>query len=186
MNATTTLLIGTTGMLKAAAAHAVARSKKAVLAARRADSFTFENDLLDVKLVRMPQSYDDAAAFLDAVAAQAPYDLALTWIRPPAEILRAALDGMIAPGGRLIEVMGSRSILIGADGAPSIAERRAQALALQTGIEYAQVILGFVVEEAGSRWLRHDEISAAAIAQMERPVPRLIAGTLTPWEMRPT
>lgn len=181
----TTLLIGTTGMLKAAAAHAVARSRKAVLAARHADSFTFENDLLDVKLVRVPQSYDNAAAFLDAVAAEAPYDLALTWIHPSADILRAALDGMIAPGGRLVEVFGSRSILLGKDGAPSIAERRAQALALQPGVTYAQVVLGFVVEDAASRWLTHDEISAAAIAQMENPQARLVAGTLTPWEKRP-
>jgi len=182
----TTLLIGTTGMLKAAAAHAVARSKKAVLVARHAEEFSFGSATLDVKLVRVPQSYDDAAAFLDAVAAGAPYDLALTWIHPSAEIVRAALDGMIAPGGRLVEVFGSRSILLGADGAPSIAERRAQALALQPGVTYAQVILGFVVKEAGSRWLMHDEISAAAIAQMEHPQARLVAGVLTPWEKRPS
>lgn len=181
----TTLLIGTTGMLKAAAAHAVARSRKVILVSRHAEEFTFGSATLDRKLVRVAQSYDDAAAFLDAVAAHAPYDLALTWIRPQAEIVRAALDGMIAPGGRLIEVFGSRSILTGADGAPSIAERRAQSMALQPGLTYAQLILGFVVEATGSRWLTHDEISAAAIAQMERPVPRLVAGVLTPWEKRP-
>ena len=182
---TTTLLIGTTGMLKDAAAHAVARSKRAVLLSRQADTFTFGNDLLDVKLVRIARSYEDEAAFLDAAAARAPYDLALTWIRPSAEILRAALDGMIAPGGRLIEVMGSRSILLGEGGEPSIAERRAQALALQTDIRYAQVILGFMLEGDGSRWLRHEEISTAAIAQMEKPQPRLVAGMLEPWERRP-
>lgn len=182
---TTTLLLGTTGMLKAAAAHAVARSGKAVLASRRADDFSFGNDVLDVKLARVAQSYDDAGAFLDAVARFAPFDLALTWIRPPADILRAAIDGMIAPGGRLVEVMGSRSILLGEDGSASIAARRAEALSLQPNIVYAQVILGFVLEGETSRWLAHDEISAAAIAQMKAPVPRLVAGTLEPWEKRP-
>lgn len=93
----TTLLIGATGMLKAAAANAVARSKRAVLVSRHADEFTFGNDLLDMKLTRIARSYEDEAAFLDAVTTHAPYDLALTWIRPQAEILRAALDGMIAP-----------------------------------------------------------------------------------------
>lgn len=185
MNATNTLLIGTTGMLKAAAAHAVARSKRAVLLSRHVEGFSFGSDTLDVKLVRGAQSYEDEAAFLDAVAAHAPYDLALTWIRPRGEILRAALDGMIAPGGRLVEVMGSRSILLGTNGEASLAERRAEALALQPGITYAQVILGFVIEETGSRWLRHEEISAAAIAQMDAPRPRLVAGTLEPWERRP-
>ncbi|HEX7776839.1 MAG TPA: hypothetical protein VF449_09965 [Parvibaculum sp.] len=82
-------------------------------------------------------------------------------------------------------MMGSRSILLGKDGEPSIAERRAQALGLQPGIGYAQVLLGFKLEGAGSRWLSHEEISAAAIAQMERPQARLIAGTLEPWERRP-
>lgn len=181
----TTLLIGATGMLKAAATYAVARSKKAVLVSRSAEDFSLDSEPLDRKLVRVPRSYDDSAAFLDAVAVHAPYDLVLTWIRPPAEILRAALDGMIAPGGRLIEVMGSRSILLGETGEASIAERRAQALALQPGVVYAQVILGFVVEGEASRWLTHQEISAAAIAQMERPQARVVAGVLEPWEKRP-
>ncbi len=182
---TTTLLLGTTGMLAAAAAHAVARSKKAVLVSRHADAFTFNNDVLDVKLAPINVSYDNEVAFLDALEPLAPFDLALTWMQPPAEILRAALDGMIAPGGRLVEVMGSRSLLLGPNGEASIAERRAQALALQSEITYAQVILGFVVEGETSRWLTHEEISAAAIAQMERPVPRLVAGVLEPWERRP-
>lgn len=182
---TTTLLIGTTGMLRAAAAHAVARSKKAVLVSRNAAAFTFGSDTLDVKLTRVPVSYEDEGKFLDAVALRAPYDLALTWVHPQADILRAALDGMIAPGGRLVEVMGSRAILLGKDGEASIAERRAQAMALQSDIAYAQVILGFVLEGAGARWLSHEEISAAAIAQMERPRPRLVAGVLEPWEKRP-
>jgi hypothetical protein len=172
-------------MLSAAAAHAVARSKKAVLVSRHADAFSFDNDVLDVKLKPINVSYDDESAFLDALLPLAPFDLALTWMHPPADILRAALDGMIAPGGRLVEVMGSRSILLGPNGEASIAERRAQALALQTDITYAQVILGFVIEGTTSRWLTHEEISAAAVSQMERPVPRLVAGVLEPWEMRP-
>lgn len=179
------LLIGVTGMLKVAAAHAVARARQAVLVSRHADAFSFANDLLDYKLTRLSLSYDEPAPYLDAIARYAPYDLVLSWIRPPAEILRAAIDGMVAPDGRLIEVLGSRSILRGADGQVSIAERRAQALALQPGIRYAQVILGFKIEAGVSRWLTHEEISAAAIAQMEKPQARAIAGQLEPWDKRP-
>ncbi len=182
---TTTLLIGTTGMLAAAAAHAVARSKKAVLVSRHADRFSFSNDVLDHKVTAINVSYDNEAAFLDALEPLGPFDLALTWFHPPADILRAALDGMIAPDGRLVEVMGSRSLLLGKDGEASIAERRAQALAMQDTFTYAQVVLGFVLEDTSSRWLTHAEISAAAIAQMERPQPRLVAGVLEPWERRP-
>lgn len=183
---TTTLLLGTTGMLTAAAAHAVARSKKAVLVSRHADTFSFNNDVLDHKITPINASYDDEGAFLDALLPHAPFDLALTWLHPPADILRAALDGMIAKRGRLVEVMGSRSLLLGKDGETSIATRRADALALQTDITYAQVILGFVLQGSGARWLTHEEISAAAIAQMENPQPRLVAGVLEPWDKRPT
>jgi hypothetical protein len=182
---TTALLIGTTGMLKDAAAHAVAHSKEAVLAARHAEDFSFGNAVFDAKLRRVAASYENEAAFLDALEPHAPFNLALTWIRPGAEILRAAIDGMIAPDGMLVEVMGSRSILQGRNGEPSIAERRAQALALQPHLTYAQVILGFVIEDGAARWLTHREISAAAIAQMETPRPRLVAGVLEPWERRP-
>ena len=182
----TTLLLGTTGMLSAAAAHAVARSKKAVLVSRNADQFSFNNDVLDHKITPINVSYDDEGAFLDALLPHAPFDLALTWLHPPADILRAALDGMIAPHGRLVEVMGSRSLLLGKTGEASIAARRADAMALQAEITYAQVILGFVLEASGARWLTHEEISAAAIAQMERPQPRVIAGVLEPWDERPT
>ncbi len=179
------LLIGVTGMLKAAAAHAVARAKKAVLVSRAAQDFSFHNDLLDFKLTRLALSYDEPAPFLDAVARHAPYDLVLSWIRPPADILRAALDGMVAPEGQLIEVFGSRALRTRPDGEAPIAERRAQAINLQPGITYAQLVLGFKIEAGASRWLTHEEISAAAIAQTEKPQARAIAGQLEPWNRRP-
>lgn len=181
----TALLLGTTGMLRGAAAHATARVEKAALVSRNAGGFSFGTDLLDAKLTRIAADYDDASALLPALERHAPFDLALTWIRPRAELLRAALDALIAPGGLLVEVMGSRSILTGESGAPSIAALRAEALAHQPDITYAQVILGFVHEGKNSRWLDHEEISAAAIAQMEMPLARRIAGTLEPWDERP-
>ncbi|PKQ05013.1 MAG: hypothetical protein CVT72_10815 [Alphaproteobacteria bacterium HGW-Alphaproteobacteria-11] len=181
----TALLLGTTGMLNAAVAHATARVKKAVVVSRNADRFSFGNDLLDVKLTRVAADYDDTAALLAALECHAPFDLALTWIHPRAELLRAALDALVAPGGLLVEVMGSRSILTGPKGEPSIAALRGEALAHQTGFAYAQVVLGFVREGETSRWLNHEEISAAAIAQMEMPLARRIAGTLEPWDERP-
>lgn len=179
------LLLGATGMLAAAARHAALRVDDCVLVSRHAGDFSFGDAALDAKLTRLSLSYEDEAAFLEALAAQGPFDLALTWIRPRAELLRAALDALIAPGGLLVEVMGSRSILTGSNGEPSIASLRADALALQPDIAYAQLVLGFMRENGTSRWLTHDEISAAAIAQIEVPQARRIAGTLEPWDERP-
>lgn len=183
---TRALLIGTTGMLTAAARHAVEQSASAALVSRNADTFTFGNAALDAKLTRLPLSYEDAPSFLDALEPYAPFDLALTWIRPRAELLRAAIDAFIAPKGLLVEVMGSRSILTGPEGQASIAALRADALAHQPDITYAQVILGFMREKDTSRWLTHEEISAAAIAQLDNPMPRRIAGILEPWDQRPS
>ncbi|MEP0706706.1 hypothetical protein [Parvibaculum sp.] len=179
------LLLGTTGMLSAAARHAALQADKAVIVSRKAEGFSFGDDELDGKCECLSLSYEDEPAFLAALEERAPFDVALTWIRPRAELLRAALDALVAPGGLLVEVMGSRSILAGKDGEPSIASIRADALAHQPDIAYAQVVLGFVRENGASRWLNHEEISAAAIAQMEMPLPRRIAGTLEPWEERP-
>ena len=182
---TRALLLGATGMLAAAARHAAMRADECVLVSRGADAFSFGSTALDEKLTRLPLSYEDEPALLDQLAGHAPFDLALTWIRPRAELLRAALDALVAPGGLLVEAMGSRSILTGSNGEPSIAALRSDAFAQQSDITYAQVILGFVRENGASRWLNHEEISAAAIAQMEMPLPRRIAGTLEPWDERP-
>lgn len=182
---TKALLLGATGMLAVAAAHAAARADRAILVSRHAGDFSFGDPALDAKLIRLPLSYEDEAPLLEALAAQGPFDLALTWIRPRAELLRAALDALIAPGGLLVEVMGSRSILTGNNGEPSIASLRADALALQPDIAYAQLVLGFMRENGASRWLTNEEISAAAIAQIEAPQARRIAGTLEPWDERP-
>lgn len=181
-----TLLLGTTGMLSAAAHHAAIRADECVLVSRNARDFSFGSAALDAKLTRLSISYEDKAELLDALADHAPFDLALTWIRPRAELLRAAIDALIAPGGLLVEVMGSRSILTGSNGEPSIAALRADALAHQPDIVYAQVILGFMRENGASRWLSQEENSAAAIAQIEAPQARRIAGVLEPWDERPS
>jgi hypothetical protein len=183
---TRALLIGATGMLAAAARHVAERADSVILTSRNADQFSFGDAALDGKLKRLALSYEDAPSFLDALEPYAPFDLALTWIRPRAELLRAALDAFIAPKGLLVEVMGSRSTLTGTEGQASIATLRADALAHQPDIIYAQVILGFMREKDTSRWLTHEEISAATIAQLDAPMPRRIAGVLEPWDQRPS
>src|SRR5690606_41867955 len=115
-----------------------------------------------------------------------PSSPALTGMRPRAELLRRALDAFTAPNGLLGEVMASRSPLTATEGQPSIATLRADALAHQPDIIYAQVILGFMREKDTSRWLTHEEISAATIAQLDAPMPRRIAGVLEPWDQRPS
>jgi len=47
------------------------------------------------------------------------------------------------------------------------------------------ILLGFVVEDGGSRWLTNDEISAGAIAAMTSNSPETTIGVTRPWDARP-
>ncbi|RTR36307.1 SDR family NAD(P)-dependent oxidoreductase [Robertmurraya yapensis] len=52
-------------------------------------------------------------------------------------------------------------------------------------IHYREVILGFVLEVASSRWLTHQEICQGVIETIEDPVAQKIIGTVSPWSKRP-
>ncbi|MFP7494345.1 hypothetical protein SFC66_11205 [Terribacillus saccharophilus] len=52
-------------------------------------------------------------------------------------------------------------------------------------IIYHEVILGFKVLQTGSRWLTNEEISSGVIHAVENRQPRLIVGSLEPWNSRP-
>lgn len=47
------------------------------------------------------------------------------------------------------------------------------------------MVLGFRVEDDGSRWLTHEEISEGILAAIADPQPVQVIGTVTPWERRP-
>jgi len=174
------LLIGTTGMLAEAAGEMAADAGKSVLAARHASAFRFGNLRLDASLRKIDADYARPSRFLGLIRPEALFDMALTWIRPQAEELRNALARMMAKDALLVEVMGS-----GASRPGGFADKRAKAMRLFPHIRYAQVILGFVIEDGKSRWLTHEEISAAAIKAIRSGAPRTIAGRLEPWEKRP-
>ncbi|KPC97268.1 short chain dehydrogenase [Geobacillus sp. BCO2] len=76
---------------------------------------------------------------------------------------------------RLFHVLGSR-----ADPAEAKSE-----LCLPVTCLYRQVQLGFVVEEYGSRWLTHQEISGGVIDAIRRDAPFHLVGTLEPSKKRP-
>ncbi len=52
-------------------------------------------------------------------------------------------------------------------------------------IDYAAVVLGFVVEGGRSRWLSNDEISDGVFAAIESGAALSIVGTLEPWSAHP-
>ncbi len=52
-------------------------------------------------------------------------------------------------------------------------------------IDVRTIILGFVIEPSGSRWLTHDEISSGVLAAIEKDRPYAVIGIVEPSERRP-
>ena len=74
-----------------------------------------------------------------------------------------------------------------ANGDPSHPDRLAEMAQTTEGlpIAYQAVVLGFVVENGGSRWLTNDEISSGVFAAIQSGAPLSIIGTVKPWTARP-
>lgn len=174
------LLIGMSGMLAPVARQIVGESQHATLCARGASTFTFGESFLDDKIMKLPIDYTDETHFLDTLRIRGPVDLAVTWLHPEAHSLRDGIADCVIPGGKIIEIMGSAS------GKPGgLADQRVEAMKSHTGKTYRQVILGFVVENAGSRWLTHEEICEATLRAYRGFETRTVAGTLEPWDKKP-
>ena len=81
---------------------------------------------------------------------------------------------------RFFHVLGSAS----ADPAARLAEQREPYETLR-GVQYHQIVLGFVVEGERSRGLTHDEIASGVIEALAAERATRIVGTVEPWSARP-
>ena len=112
------------------------------------------------------------AALAAAAAARGPIVLAVCWIRSWAPAaLRAAADA-VAPGGRLVHVLGSRR---SEASAATIAE-----LEGRDDLVYQQVQLGAAGDAGRHRWLTDDEISAGVYAAVHASRPYYLVGKVAP------
>lgn len=123
------------------------------------------------------------AAVQDAIAQHGPIVLAVCWIHSTAPDALEQIAGVIEASSvrcRLFHVRGR------ATANPAEKAKQLPAwLASCPHIQYRQVILGFVVEPWGSRWLTHEEISGGVLEAVESDVLFHIVGTVEPWSMRP-
>lgn len=119
-----------------------------------------------------------------SVTAHGPIVLVVAWIHAvapdaPLVVARAAAAG----GGHRVDyfhVLGSA-----ADDPSQPDPQRRRRFAAVAGLEYHEVILGFVLEGSSSRWLTDDEIAAGVLESIDRGAPRWIVGTTRPWSARP-
>ena len=131
--------------------------------------------------------YGDAAAFefelVESIRHLGPHSLAVVWTHASAPDAPFAVARRLAATGARTDyfhVLGSAS----AD--PSRPDdRRSEFFAAFHGVAYHEVVLGFVVEPGGSRWLTDGEISAGVLRAVAARAPRTIVGVVEPWSSRP-
>jgi NAD(P)-dependent dehydrogenase (short-subunit alcohol dehydrogenase family) len=125
--------------------------------------------------------YNDGVALSEALSQIETPDLVVAWIHGRAPQARRAFAECLAADGRFIHVLGS------AHADPAHPERLGEMEKAVEGlpIDYQAVVLGFVVENAKSRWLTNAEISAGVFAAIASEAAHFIVGTVEPWSAKP-
>jgi hypothetical protein len=129
--------------------------------------------------------YHDEAAFVAALDAAGPVDLAVAWfhtLKIPAPRRLAERMGSPAGPGRLFQVLGSAT----AD--PAHPDRLATAAGVGAGLpncQVRQVVLGFQTEGGRSRWLTDVEISGGVFDAARADRAYSVVGQVEPWSARP-
>jgi len=121
------------------------------------------------------------SALAERVAQLDPPSLVLAWLHD-SELGPRVADAVSGRGTPcdFFQVLGSS-----AGGPLSGAAELRRALENQPGLTYHQVVLGFKLEGASSRWLTHEEISSGVLDAISTMRPSYVVGSTTPWEKRP-
>jgi hypothetical protein len=173
------LIVGGTGMLAGVTQHLAAQGSVVSLLARHPERVSGPGirpvavDYNDLPQLR--------ASLQAAIAAAGPVSLAVLWLsNANPGVLEAITTAVASPGVpfRLIVVRGSRAADPGRAPTPALA-------AVPPHCRYAEVILGWVIEAWGSRWLTHAEIAAGVIDAIETERAESVVGVVRPWAMRP-
>jgi molybdopterin-guanine dinucleotide biosynthesis protein A len=147
------LVVGGTGMLAGLSRSLAARGHRVTVAARRPIDLGagVEQLALDYRSTGLERE------LARAVAERGPVELAVAWIHTDAPAAPATVAGAVAPGGRLVQVFGTRVWPL-------------QPVPIH--LAYRQVLLG----SAGGRWLTHEEISDGVLAAIDADRPLHVVG----------
>lgn len=163
------LVIGGTGMLAGAVRDLAGRARAVTLIARAPDRLAAE-----IGAAPLAMDWTDRAGVARALAhlARRPApDLMISWIHRNGLWCLTEFEALLAPGARSIRVHGS------ATGDPAGGVRTDPAP--PAGVRRQDVVLGWVDEPGGRRWLTDEEISAGVIEALERPERRAaVVGTI--------
>jgi hypothetical protein len=174
------LVVGGTGMLRAVALALAREGPVSVVARSARELESLARGAPGVHPVRV--DYRDgpalAAALAEAVGARGRFSTAVAWIHSDAPGAAEAIARFVE--GRYFHVLGSAS----ADPSRPDPGRRARFEAIP-GITYHEVVLGFVLEGGGSRWLTDAEIARGVLDAVAAAAPRAVVGVVEPWGAKP-
>jgi GrpB-like predicted nucleotidyltransferase (UPF0157 family) len=184
------VVVGGTGMLRGATLGLVVRGYDVSVVARnprRLDDLRAAASGKGGVLRPVCVDYRDADALAfgidDAARELGPPSLAVAWAHSSApdapNVVARALDATGRPA-EFFHLLGS------AAGDPTKPEEdRGDRFAAFRRLSYHQIVLGFVVEAAGSRWLTDDEIAEGVLRAVDEHAPRRVVGVVEPWSSRP-
>ncbi len=181
------LIIGGTGMLKAATQHFLDQNHQLAILARNPmifDERTLSNKANQLRLISI--NYAQTDNFIGAIQIVQKewqgFDRAIIWMHNHAQAsLVALLELLNQQSQRTCDIYHLQ-------GSAAYRPNRLDNSAIDAHISkenYHQVILGFQIEDNCSRWLTHQEISQGTIYAVENKIKRHIIGTIEPWEKHP-
>ncbi|MBC8188762.1 MAG: hypothetical protein H8E78_11265 [Proteobacteria bacterium] len=178
-----TIVVGGTGMLRAASVELAKRSSALTSVARTQRSLArLDREIQDLdcrhRLVRL--DYNDLAELrrevADAIETEGPADLLLAWIHDEQGPVLPALVEQVSTQGAPCEVVHVRG---SASADPAAAEdASAGRYSNLESVAYQQVVLGFHVEPETNTpgWLTNDEISAGVLEAIDGGSSRVVVG----------
>ncbi len=175
------LVVGGSGMLAGFSKGLLAEARTVAIAARNEARIR----AIDPRIIPVVCDYNREDECLAGIRSHcrvhgAP-DLCVAWIHSRSPEFRRALAALVKERGHFVQVLGSAT----AD--PAHPERLAAYRAVSDGlaVETTLVVLGYVVESSGSRWLTDEEISSGVAEAVRSGAGLHVVGTVEPWSARP-
>jgi NAD(P)-dependent dehydrogenase (short-subunit alcohol dehydrogenase family) len=184
------LIVGGTGMLRGLCLELAARGWDVSVVARRHAGLSRLRQEAAARTGRPERVNPIAADYADigalamglrtAVMGLGPIELVVCYATAPmAPIVVADVVGNAARPCTFVHVVGSEAP------DPARIDSARDEIAANPGISYRRVILGFMREESGSRWLTDEEICRGVACAISDSAPEQVVGVVTPWEARP-
>ncbi|GIO04972.1 short-chain dehydrogenase [Brevibacillus reuszeri] len=177
------LVVGASGMLTEVARWLAEQSYQVIVVGRNRAKLERVRDgsRYPHLFTLLPLDYGQTDQLREAmeqlIAEQGHIELVVAWINSTAPEAISTIQQVLSRPKKkwsLYHVCGSRAWIH-----PPLVQEVA-------GCSYHRIILGFVCEEKGSRWLNNEEIAQGVIFAIQSKEPQTIVGSVEPWEKRPT